>query len=192
MELTIEDRIVNLQELQEQEQFTTIFCMICQEVAMPEARKPVWCNSCGTAVFCESCIKQWRKRQDSCPQCRQIRPSTLPVTCNPKINEVFETTLIACKFGKCSQIHTLTTLEVHEEIYCNQKPCPLCKAQIEPKLSLQAHQALYCPMKQVNCPFCDKTFPSRKHLIEQHQCHKIFAEETYFITDERIDRRYPV
>jgi hypothetical protein len=56
VELTIEDRIVNLSELRERELFSYIFCIICQEVPMPEAKKPVYCLGCGSAVFCKNCI----------------------------------------------------------------------------------------------------------------------------------------
>ena len=69
----IEDRIINRKELEDLGVLSFTFCVICQQVSTL-SRKPVYCGSCESAVFCQACIKQWLKRSKDCPYCKQ--PST--------------------------------------------------------------------------------------------------------------------
>ena len=51
-----EDRLVNKAELDTLGLFSYAFCVICQELIMPQAKQPVICNICQTAVYCKPCI----------------------------------------------------------------------------------------------------------------------------------------
>ena len=44
--LMTEDRICNREELDSLGLFSFVFCIICQEVIMPEAKVPVYCTMC--------------------------------------------------------------------------------------------------------------------------------------------------
>ena len=58
-DLMTEDRICNRAELDSLGLFSFIFCVICQEVILPEAKTPVICTMCKSAVYCKQCITQW-------------------------------------------------------------------------------------------------------------------------------------
>jgi hypothetical protein len=47
--------------------------MICQELALL-SKNPLYCGQCQSAVFCKECIKNWMRSNNSCPNCRCIRP----------------------------------------------------------------------------------------------------------------------
>ena len=54
--MVTEDRLVNKAELDKLGLFSYAFCVICQELIMPQAKKPVICSICQTAVYCKPCI----------------------------------------------------------------------------------------------------------------------------------------
>jgi len=58
-DLVTEDRICNKEELDSLGLFSYAFCIICQEVIMPESKAPVYCTLCQSAVYCKKCITQW-------------------------------------------------------------------------------------------------------------------------------------
>lgn len=45
-DLVTEDRICNKEELDSLALFSYAFCIICQEVIMPETKAPVYCSLC--------------------------------------------------------------------------------------------------------------------------------------------------
>ena len=148
---------------------------------MPEAKKPVYCGGCRSAVFCMNCIRQWCQRQNNCPYCKRDRVAFYPCNKNPQMREVFETTIIACQYPKCDQLLSLATIELHEQIHCKLRPCSLCTQSLN-AVSLQVHEAMLCQKVVVSCFFCGLKAP-RDVLISSHRCYKIFKEETYCLTN---------
>lgn len=73
-ELMTEDRICNRAELDSHNLFQLIFCVICQEVVLPQAKTPVFCVMCKSAVYCKQCITQWQTRSKQCCYCKQSKP----------------------------------------------------------------------------------------------------------------------
>lgn len=112
---------------------------------MPQSNKPVYCVGCGSAVFCKSCIQKWCQRQNNCPYCKRNRVQFVSCAKNPKIKEVYDSTLITCQQTQCNELCTLSSVEFHESIYCRKASCNQCNKQIEPNFTMKAHQALACP-----------------------------------------------
>ena len=50
--LHVEDRIYNKAQMVKSELFDYVFCGICYDLMLPEARKPVFCTLCKSAVYC--------------------------------------------------------------------------------------------------------------------------------------------
>ena len=73
-DLVTEDRICNKQELDSLGLFSYAFCIICQEVIMPESKVPVVCSLCQSAVYCKGCIAKWQSRRRECCYCKQTKP----------------------------------------------------------------------------------------------------------------------
>ena len=69
-DLVTEDRICNKEELDSLGLFSYAFCIICQEVIMPESKTPVYCTLCQSAVYCKSCITKWQQRRRECCYCK--------------------------------------------------------------------------------------------------------------------------
>ena len=68
---------------------SSIGCSICMEEYRLRINPPMTCSPCGH-VFCDPCLQNWRRRSNSCPNCRG-RIQT--VTLNRGMIELIESTL---------------------------------------------------------------------------------------------------
>ena len=112
------------------ELFDYVFCGICYELMLPEARKPVFCTLCKSAVYCQPCIEQAVRRVIECPYCRQRKldgpiqfaqirgaPTFKGLTALKKL-------LIQCKnYPYCQEILPMDEIESHELLTCRHMEC---------------------------------------------------------------------
>ena len=116
--LVTEDRICNKEELDSLSLFSYAFCIICQEVIMPQAKVPVYCTLCQSAVYCKACIMAWQQRRRECCYCKQYKAGQFAHALNrPEIAKVYELTKLRCiNYPKCEETLPLTEIEKHEKI----------------------------------------------------------------------------
>ena len=141
-ELLTEDRLCNKEELDSLGLFSYAFCIICQEVIMPEAKQPVFCTSCQSAVYCQPCISTWQQRRRECCYCKQTRPGQFAsVQTRAELSKVFELAKIRCKsYPNCMEVLPLSEIERHEKISCKYRPCRQCQRSLKAEtVSMQAH-----------------------------------------------------
>lgn len=131
--LADENRLLNLEELQSLGLKSYAFCVICQELVLPQERSPFFCPSCQSVVFCDPCIKKWKKEKNTCPNCRVIvdRRTTAFQSCLSKkdFTQVYEMLRLKCRYTEfgCQTEANLMQIEDHEAGPCLHKPCPECK-----------------------------------------------------------------
>ena len=141
-DLVTEDRICNKEELDSLNLFTYAFCVICQEVIMPEAKIPVYCSLCKSAVYCKPCIQKWQARRRECCYCKQTKQGQFMLCKNkPEFAKVFDLAMIRCSsYPNCLEILPLSQIEKHEKIDCIYRPCHQCERNLlVNKISMQAH-----------------------------------------------------
>ena len=156
-DLVTEDRICNKEELDSLGLFSYAFCIICQEVIMPESKTPVYCTLCQSAVYCKKCITQWQTRRRECCYCKQTGVGQFASALSrPEFSKVFELTKIRCiNYPNCLDIYPLSEIERHEKISCQVKPCSQCQRSLKVgAVSMQAHLQLHCLQTKMPCQFC--------------------------------------
>lgn len=169
-ELVTEDRICNMQELESLGLFSYAFCVICQEVIMPEAKVPLLCSLCQSATYCKGCITEWQKRRRECCYCKQTKPGQfVNALSRPEMLKVFQLAKLRCQnYPNCQEVHPLETIERHEKLHCKVRPCRQCNRGLKVNtVSMQAHLQLHCPETRLPCQFC-KTILTRRELLSSH------------------------
>jgi len=128
-------------------------CNICTRVL----HNPYLTECCGH-YFCESCIKQWFKKQKTtCPICRQ---ENFNHVLNKALKREINDLEIQCtKQGLgCQWVGELSSLQTHldsdkgcgyVEVQCSNK----CGAKMKRK-ELKAHLERQCPLRKIQCQYC--------------------------------------
>ena len=152
---------------------------------MPQAKQPVICNICQTAVYCKPCITQWQQRSRGCCNCKQSKSGQfIAIQENStEVAKVFELARTKCKFfPNCTEKLPLNQIEKHEAEECEYRPCRKCNRGLKKDtVSMQAHLALHCEEEIMPCQFC-KTELTRKELKNSHTCDQIIPSNKFSIT----------
>ena len=128
-------------------------CIVCKNLAS-EPRQTICCGQ----TVCYKCAKKWKKRNDSCPQCRQV-PLELAVDTRTK-NHIRSLVVYCTHFDSgCEWKGSLSTVKDHrnkdcrfELVVCNHEAC---EEKIERRY-LEHHMKEKCLQRPINCPCCDQ------------------------------------
>ena len=138
-------------------------CIVCKNLAS----EPHQATCCGRTV-CYRCAEKWRKRNDSCPQCKQ---SPLKMAANSCTKHRIENLPVYCKHyhSGCEWKGNMDAVKDHldedcqfEDVWCDHDDC---EEKIQRRY-LQRHAEEECSHRPVKCPCCDEYgFDcSQKHL----------------------------
>ena len=126
-------------------------CIICKNLA----DNPHQTECCGHTM-CYNCADKWRRRNDSCPNCRL---SPLDIVKDPRTKRYISSLTVYCIHyesgcewkGSVSNVSNhLHTKCRYEIVSCKREGCG---AQVQRQF-LDNHMTTKCPMRQVQCPRC--------------------------------------
>ena len=137
------------------EKLDEVECIICHQLA-----DNVHQTSCCGNTVCLQCTNSWKKRNDSCPQCRK---QPLKVIEDPKTQRRIAGATVYCPnyhFG-CDWVGSFSRVVQHLATNCNNeiKRCPnsQCKVSI-PKEHLATHKDKLCLWRRDTCPCYEYEF----------------------------------
>ena len=165
------------------EKLDEVECIICHELADNFHQT----SCCGNTV-CLQCTNDWKKRNDSCPQCRE---QPLEVIEDPKTQHRITGATVYCPnyhFG-CDWVDGFERVSQHLVTDCSyeMKKCPNVQCEVTvPKEHLVTHQNRLCLWRDDECPFsghfirseifssCDHISRSYHDVItdHHHECPK--------------------
>ena len=156
------ERVVNIQEFRKSER---MICVICHNLLVT----PIKCSQC-LLHFCQLCIDSWRKKSNTCPNCRaQFKIEK----CERTLKEDLEDTIISCFFktSGCSENIKYENL-FHHQKKCPLRPseCPWCKTK--GKLQEIIEHEKICEAREEQCEGCLKTIPYKEFANHEGQCIK--------------------
>ena len=146
-------------------------CIICKNLA----DNPHQTGCCGHTV-CYNCADKWRRRNDSCPNCRL---SPLDLVKDPRTKRYISSLTVYCIHYKrgCEWKGSVNNVSNHLHTKCRYEivSCKKegCGAQVQRQF-LDNHMATECPMRQVQCPCCacaDEPVLTYHRLVNNHYKH---------------------
>lgn len=72
-----------------------LICSICQEVFHDPVHVVASCCHC----FCRKCIAEWNRNHNTCPICREVYISNVPLRSSVLVCELLEEVEVHCKYG---------------------------------------------------------------------------------------------
>ena len=126
-------------------------CIICKNLA----DNPHQTGCCGHTV-CYNCADKWRKKNNSCPNCRL---SPLDLVKDPRTKRYISSLNVYCIHYEsgCEWKGSVNNVSNHLHTKCRYEivSCKKegCGAQVQ-RQSLDDHMTTKCPMRQVQCPCC--------------------------------------
>ena len=141
-------------------------CTICTNILTD----PVLTGCCGQ-LFCASCLKNWLRRQRTCPHCQNANSHFMK---DKRMKRAIDSLNIYCPHHSkgCDEITTLGECNQHlekclfVEVSCTKK----CGERMLRK-ELQDHEDNKCPNRRVQCQYCTlegmhKEITAKSHLDE--------------------------
>ena len=146
-------------------------CIICKNLA----DGPHQTGCCGHTV-CYNCADKWRRRNNSCPNCRL---SPLDLVKDPRTKRHISSLTVYCVHYQsgCEWKGSVNNVSNHLHTKCRYE-IVLCKkegcgAQVQRQF-LDNHMTTKCPMRQVQCPCCacaDEPALTYHTLVNNHYKH---------------------
>ena len=127
-------------------------CMICNSLS----NNPHQTGCCGHTV-CYNCAAQWRRRNNSCPNCRRM---PLELAVDPRTKRHILSLTVYCPHYEigCDWIGSFSNASNHlqhhcllEVVKCEHKGC----SRMLQRKDLNDHMREKCLMRPVKCPCCD-------------------------------------
>lgn len=152
------ERVANLQEFRKNER---MICVICHNLLV----RPAKCSQC-FLHFCQDCISQWTKKNNTCPNCRSAFKSE---KVERTLKEDIEDTKIICvyKSSGCSEIVNYEKIWQHQKS-CDYKPttCQWCKNMKGNKKEVNIHEQ-NCEARCIQCLGCLQNISFK--VFDQHE-----------------------
>ena len=133
------------------EKLDEVECIICHELA-----DNVHQTSCCGNTVCLRCAGRWKKRNDSCPQCRK---APLEIVVDPKTQRRITGAAVYCpnyQFG-CDWVDSFGRVAEHlkTDCECEGEKCQNseCK-EVLPRKFLKIHKSNLCLWRGEACPCC--------------------------------------
>ena len=133
------------------EKLDEVKCIICHELA-----DTVHQTSCCGNTICLGCANKWKKRNNSCPQCRK---APLGIVVDPKTQRRISGATMHCpnyQFG-CDWVGSFGRVAQHLETDCDceGEKCQNseCK-KVLPRKFLKIHESSLCLLRREACPCC--------------------------------------
>ena len=141
-------------------------CIICKSLA----DEPHQTGCCGHTV-CFKCADEWRKRSNSCPNCRE---APLDLAKDPRSKRFINSHTVYCSHYEsgCEWKGSISELQSHlqskclyEEISCENEGC-MMKVK---RRNVDDHLKKTCSMRWQPCPCCQAMFTYSKIITDHYK-----------------------